>query len=98
MEGLLVCSGRKGIRERAMIRTSVGYLAGVAARAPVAVGWERRADFAERFECGAVTGSLVFCQCDLFLLAGLGVFDGNGERHDFVIEPARLLRSFRTLI
>ena len=81
-----------------VILTSVGYLARVTTSALVAVGWESRANFAERFECGAVTWSLVFCQCDFLFLAGLGVFDGNSERHNLVVEPSSLLRSFRTLI
>lgn len=91
----------EGVRSSSFSRatlTSVGHLAGVTTRAPVAIGWESGADLAERLECGAVTRSLIFCQRDFFLLAGLGVFDGNGEWHNLVVEPASLLRSLRTLI
>ena len=80
------------------VLTSISHLARVTACALVAVGWECRADFAQRLECCAVTRSLILCQCDFFLFAGLGVFDGNGKWHDLVVEPASLLRSLRPLI
>ena len=92
---------RKGVQNKSnsgAMPTSVGHLARVTACALVAVGWESGADFTERLECGAVTRSFIFCQCDFFLLVGLGVFDGHGEWHDLVVEPASLLRSLRTLI
>lgn len=92
---------RKGIWDESNSQaklTSIGHLARVTTCALVAVGWERGADLAKRFESGSVTRSFIFSQCDFFLLAGLGVFDGSGEWYNLVVEPAGLLRSLRTLI
>lgn len=78
--------------------TSIGHLTRVTTRALVAVSWECGADLAKRFESGSVTRSLIFSQCDFFLLASLGVFDYSGEWYNLVVEPAGLLRSLRTLV
>lgn len=92
---------RKGSQEKGNSRvklTSIGHLARVTTCALVAEGGESGTDLAQRFECGSVTGSLILVQRDFLLLAGLGVFDGDGEWHNLVVEPAGLLRSLRTLI
>lgn len=82
---------------RAML-TSVGNLARITTCALVAVVGESGADLAERLECGAISRPFILCQCDFFLLTGLGVFDGDSERYNLVVEPASFLSSLRTLI
>lgn len=76
---------------------AVGDLAGVAAGRSVAVLGKGRTHFAEGFECGAPSRTLVFRKCDLFLLAALRVFDHGGDGHNLVVEPAGFLRSFGPL-
>ncbi len=77
---------------------AVRDLAGIAAGGSIAVLGEGRAYFAEGLIRGAPSGTLVFRQCNLFLLAALRVFDRGGDGHNFVFEPARFLRSFGPLV
>lgn len=74
--------------------TSVCDLTGVAATCPVTKLRHGRSDLAERFSRSSVSWTLISCQCDFLLFAGLRILELGDDGHDFIVEPACFLRDF----
>jgi len=79
-------------------RCAVGDLRRVPASALVAPLGESGADLAERFVSGSVSDAVVRGDCDLLLLASLGILPRGGDGDDFLVEQTRLLRALGTLV
>lgn len=75
--------------------TSVGDLTGIPTSSSVAKIGHGRSDLAERLDGRSISRTLVSRHSNGFQVA-LGVLDLGRDRHDFVIEPASLLRKFRS--
>lgn len=78
--------------------TAISDLARISACAPVAIIRKRRPNLRERLKGSPPSRSLVFTQCDVFLLSTLRILDLRLNRHDLIIKPPRFLRYFRAPI
>ena len=72
--------------------TPVRDLRRVSPRGTVSPWHERRADFAERFVCGAITDTVVCSNC------GGTVVQIGSDGYDLVVEQPSLLRGFSSLL
>lgn len=79
----------KGGREK---HTAISNLARIPTRALVAIIRERRPNPRERLKGSPPPRSLIFSQCDFFLLSTLRILNLRLDRHDLILKPPRLLR------